>query len=59
MKKRKRICDICGMPFQRGLQMKALHDGIAPWQKKIFVCEKCENVIKLIVLKIRRKGFGE
>jgi hypothetical protein len=39
--------------------MKALHYGIAPWQKKIFVCEKCENVIKLMVLKIRRKGFGE
>jgi len=56
---KKRVCDICGMKFERGLQMKALHDGIAPWQKKIFVCDKCENVIKLMVLKIRRKGFGE
>lgn len=59
MRTRKKICDICGMPFERGFQVKALHDGINPWKKKLFICEKCENVIKLMVLKIRRKGFGE
>lgn len=58
-RKRRKICDICGTPFARGIQIRALHDGIAPWQKKIFVCEKCENAIKLMVLKVRRKGFGE
>lgn len=56
---KQRVCDICGMKFERGFQVKALHDGINPWKKKLFICEKCENVIKLMVLKIRRKGFGE
>lgn len=52
---KERICDICGCKFKRGLSLKALHDGIAPWQKKIFICEKCENVIKLMVLQVRKK----
>ena len=54
-----RACDVCGVKFVRGLQLKALHDGINPWKKRIYICEKCENVIKLMILKIRRKGFGE
>lgn len=52
---RKRVCDVCGVMFVRGLEMKALHDGIQPWKKKIFVCEKCENVMKLMILQYRRK----
>lgn len=51
----KKVCDICGCKFVRGLSIKALHDGIDPWNKKIFICEKCENVIKLMVLQYRKK----
>ncbi len=51
----KKVCDICGVKFERGLQIKALHKGINPWQKRIFICDKCENVIKLMVLQVRKK----
>ena len=49
-----KVCDICGLKFERGIQMKAIRKGLAPWQKRTYVCEKCENVLKLIVLKYRR-----
>ncbi len=50
-----RVCDVCGVKFVRGLQLKALHDGINPWKKRIYICEKCENVIKLMILQTRKK----
>ena len=56
---KKKVCDICGAEFVRGVQVKALHDGIAPWKKKLYVCEKCENVMKLLVLQHRRKKSFE
>lgn len=52
---REKVCDICGMKFVRGLKIRALRNGIAPWNKKIFICDKCENVIKLMVLKNLRR----
>lgn len=52
----KKVCDVCGAQFVRGLSLKALHDGINPWKKKIFICDKCENVIKLMILQHRRKA---
>ncbi len=50
-----RICDICGEEFKRGLSVKALHKGINPWKRKIFVCDKCEYILKHLVLAYRRK----
>ncbi len=50
-----RICDVCGTKFVRGLQLKALHDGIEPWKKRIYICEKCENVMKLMILQQRKR----
>ena len=54
-----KICDICGCPFDRGLKLRALHNGIDPWKKRIFICDKCENVIKLMVLQHRRRKAFE
>ena len=52
---RESICDVCGCRFERGLKLKALHNGINPWKKRIFVCDKCENVLKLMILQYRKK----
>ena len=51
---REKICDVCGVKFIRGLEIKALHKGISPWTKKIFICDKCENVMKLLILQHRK-----
>lgn len=51
---KERICDVCGVKFVRGLKIRALHKGISPWTKRIFICEKCENVLKLLILKHRK-----
>ena len=50
-----KVCDICGCLFERGVSVKALHKGINPWKRRIFVCEKCENVVKMMVLQYRKK----
>ena len=50
-----KVCDVCGVKFVRGLQLKALHDGIEPWKKRIYICEKCENVMKLMILQQRKR----
>lgn len=50
-----RVCDVCGVKFVRGLQLKALHDGVEPWKKRIYICEKCENVMKLMILQQRKR----
>ena len=50
-----KICDVCGCEFKRGLKIRALHRGIDPWKKRIFVCEKCENVVKLMILQYRKR----
>lgn len=44
-----RICDTCGQPFYKGIKIF----GIG--KKKQIMCEKCENVMKLMILKYRRK----
>ena len=53
--KKDRICDVCGCKFITGIKIKALKKGISPWNKRIFVCEKCENVMKLMILHYRKK----
>lgn len=50
-----RVCDICGNTFEHGVVVKTLHSGINPWKKKSYICYKCENVMKLLVLQHRRK----
>lgn len=50
-----KVCDICGSPFKRGLCMHKYFNGIIPWKKSIYVCEKCENVIKRMVLQYRKR----
>lgn len=50
-----RVCDICGMKFDKGFVVKTLHSGINPWKKKAYVCLKCENTLKLLVLQHRKK----
>jgi hypothetical protein len=49
MFKRTKICDICGQPFYKGIKIQGLG------KKKEIACEKCENVMKLMILKYRRK----
>lgn len=53
--KKEKICDICGAPFKRGISVRTILDGVAPWKTKAYICEKCENVIKLMVLQYRKK----
>lgn len=53
--RKNRVCDVCGVKFIRGLELKALHDGIAPWKKRIYICDKCENVMKLMILQQRKR----
>ena len=53
--RKNRVCDVCGVKFIRGLELKALHDGIAPWKKRIYICDKCENVMKLMILQYRKR----
>lgn len=45
-----KVCDICGQTFYKGVKIP----GIA--KKTQIVCEKCENVMKLMILKYRRKN---
>lgn len=42
-----KICDICGKPFRKGIRIKGFR------KKSELMCEKCENVMKLMILRIR------
>ena len=50
-----KICDICGEKFKGGLAVKAINEKFHPWKKKILVCDKCEYVLKRLILAYRRK----
>ena len=50
----KKVCDICGETFVKGLKVKDMRYGTMPWNKKIYVCDKCEHVLKMLVLSHRR-----
>jgi len=49
-----KICDVCGEPFTKGLKAKGIRCGVAPWKKKVYVCDKCSHVIKMLILSHRR-----
>jgi len=48
MKRPDRICDTCGQPFAKGIKIIGFR------KKNELMCEKCENVMKLMILKHRR-----
>ncbi len=54
MKARK--CDICQMEGKRGMKVRLVGFGWPPW-KKLFVCEKCMNTMKVLVRSYRRERF--
>jgi hypothetical protein len=49
MFKREKVCDVCGYPSRKGIKMAGFG------KKRQFVCEKCENAMKLMILQIRRR----
>lgn len=51
---KKHICDICGFEFNKGIQMKEIRAGLIPKKKNIYICEKCSNVMKMVILSYRR-----
>lgn len=46
---RYKTCDTCGQLFYRGIRI----GGVG--KRGQVMCEKCENVMKLMILKYRRK----
>lgn len=46
--RRMKICDICGKPFDKGIKIKGFR------KRDELMCDKCENVVKLMILKFRR-----
>lgn len=48
MNRKPKICDICGQPFYKGARIKGFR------KRNELMCEKCENVMKLLILRVRR-----
>ena len=45
---RRKVCDICGEEFSRGIKIKGIR------KRSTRVCEKCELVIRAAILAHRR-----
>lgn len=48
MKRAEKICDVCGRPFEKGIKIFGFK------KRNELMCDKCENVFKLMILKYRR-----
>lgn len=46
---RDRICDVCGCKIDKGIKLKGFR------KKTQYMCEKCENTLKLTILQVRKK----
>lgn len=46
-------CDICRQEFKDGLKLKGIKKGL-PWKRSYYICDKCEYVLKRVVLSYRK-----
>lgn len=50
-----RVCDICGRESKQGMTLKKAKWGVLPWKRKLYMCDKCWDVLQNLILGYRRR----